>query len=155
MKKWILVLPVLLIFQLNCLFIPAFAQYDQNEQDIKSVIEKFVNSLNDTDLDSAMKQVSASYSCEGCKANDYNSFRSGLENSINQKKQLFMDYSISEIQFNNLVVQDNAANVDIAYNFEGFNLEKLVNEIVKIEIIAALKKEEGLWKITRWQWERQ
>ena len=131
--------------------VPTLAQYEQDAQEIKKVIEKFTESFVYRDLDSVMSQVSMNYSCATCKeGKDYNTIKLKFQKLMHRVFRTYADYSISELRLNNLNIQDNNATVEVAYSWEGFNLDTLKEDGGREKKDVSLTKENGSWKITKW-----
>ena len=149
MKRWILFSMFILVVQTGYKTIPVLAQDNENKQEIKNIIEKYLDSFVQRDLNSMMNLVSANYYNE--KDNiDYNNFKSNVEKNIVSCSKKYVNYSNSDIEILKLDIQDNKATVEIEFNEKGFNLDTLREDSKKTSRFVTLAKENGFWKITKW-----
>lgn len=160
MKKGILILVFILVAQFGYKIIFAFAaesepalinvtQQDQDSAAIKKVIESFLKSITERDLDSMMTQVSKNYSAKSKdgSATDYNRFKAYNERMLKDSVSI----SISNLNIIKLDISDNKATIVFKYNFKGFPLDtmKEIDTVHKREY--SLIKENGFWKIVSYK----
>ena len=144
---------LILTVQIGHRIVPGIAQEDIDAQEIKKVIEAFLENFMYKKLDPAMEQVSANYYVKTNDNNvvDYEKFRSKTGKLINAFSQKYTDYTIIDVKVFKLDVQGNKASAEISYNWKGFNLDTLTEESGKVEKLVYLAKEQGSWKITMWE----
>ncbi len=133
---------------------PVLAQGDTGTLKIKKVVEAFLNSFRDKDIDSTMQWVSVDYSeVDKTGTNiDYAKFKSGLEGRVDTFFANLTDYRINDIQFDNLDIQDSKATIEIKWNWTAFNLDTLKEQNGTQKRQVSLVRENGYWKITQWKW---
>lgn len=148
-KSIFLFLLFIFTFQIGNKISPVFAQTDKSIQDIKEVIEQFLEGMAHRDLNSVMKHTSIHYSStdKNGKVIDYDGRKAEVEKNMTYRSHVYTDFSISDLQILASDIQDNRAIIDIQWNWKGFNLDtlKLVNGISKRRV--ALTKEDNTWKI--------
>ena len=152
MKKVVIVLMFIALFQITCMKVTIVsAQTDQDTWDIQKVIKEFIESAEYFDFDSAIQLVSPNYYSSSSRSKNYNAFRTTLQRGLGYAKESTIDVLVSEIQFKNLVIQDGKASVDVEYAYKAYDLDTLKEISKEIKRNVGLAKEDGVWRITRWE----
>lgn len=140
-----------LIAQVGYKIAPALAQENKETLEIKKVVENYLESFAQRDINSMMNKVSLNYSSKDKSGNiiDYNKFRSNLESRITKLLEQYINYSITGIEIIRSDVKDNKATLWVVYSWKRFNLNTAKEESRKTASSFSLAKEGDSWKITR------
>lgn len=133
------------------------ANYIQAEEkkvpfEIENTIRQSLNGYFTKDAGEVMKYVSLNYSAmRNNKPVDYEQLKTGVLLYINSFLHDYVDLSITDLKILKADIQNNMADLEIAYVEKGFNLKTLEEEIWKKERKISLVKEGVAWKITKWE----
>jgi hypothetical protein len=126
------------------------AQKDNGDSEIKNVIERFINSANAGDVDSAMQVISPNfYKVVNDVGIDYRQFRINLEKFLAGATSRYTDSSVVYIKILESEMQDNKVNVKMEYAIKAFDLANIEEKEFITRAEGSLENENGSWKITR------
>lgn len=119
-------------------------QQEESRDEIKKVVEAYLQSFANRDIKSMMNQVSKNYSVKTKDdVIDYSKFFTAMENSLDNA----VDIKLSEIKITVVDVLSDKAVVSVEHKFKAFSLGKLdpIDKVVKLNLILA--REDQSWKI--------
>ena len=159
MKKYILILAVILIAQPGYKIVPALAEEaestpvgsgspEKDSLEIKNVIETYLNCVAQRDIDGAMNNISREFSALGQdKTLDYDGLRLNLETKMkNTAHGAFANLKVVETN-----VAGNKATILVEYTISGFSLTRNANFEQLRRIRYSLVKEGDTWKIVSFE----
>jgi len=133
---------------------PLFAQQEQELSAIKKIIENIHESYKYNNLDSYMANVSANYSIKDELGNikqDYAKFKTIVREAMDVFHKTHINYSYGDIKIINPNIGKNVATIEVTSSWKAFNLRGLKEVGGKVRRAGTLTKENGVWKIIRWQ----
>lgn len=148
MKKLISFLAFILVLQIGCWTATILAEGEEGTLLIENVLKDYLKNLSTRDLDSLMNQISVNYSYSDEHGDvDNAKFKFGM----NQLLERFRNISISNLKLTKLMVQDNNAVYEMDFNFKAIAISSNRDVDLKRKRLVYLAKENGLWKITRFE----
>ena len=134
----------------------AFAYPEKGDSDffeIRKTIELFVTDLALNRLESALKQVSLDYlDSTGKQKIDYSKFKTKLQEFTNSTFRRYLVGSVGNIMINKLVIKDDTATAKIEFTYNAFHIKSIQWISKKEKRALSLKKENGIWKIVRFNY---
>lgn len=147
--KTLVLFVVIVAALLNYGFTLVLGEEGREATAVKQVIKEYLDGFAKRDLDSMMKNISANYSALDANGDviDYNEFKSRMEMVL----KIFSGISNDNFKINKLNIRDNKAVMEIEFISKKSDLESNKRSVEKIGRVVYLAKEEGSWKIVRFQ----
>ena len=146
MRKLILFLALIFVLQVGYRVQAVLADDREENVLIENVLKDYFKSLTNRDLKSLMNQISVNYSAGNGNV-DKAKFKFGIEGFLKN----FKNISISNLKLTKLNAHDNKALYEIDFNFKATDLSNNKRVSLKKRRLVSLAKEDGLWKIMRFE----
>lgn len=148
MKKLILFLAFILVFQVGCWTATILAEDEEDNLLIENVLKDYLKNLITRDLKSLMNQISVNYFYSDKNGDvDNAKFKFGMKEFLGK----FKNISITNLKLTKLIAQGNNAVYEMDFNFKAIDLSSNRDVDLKRKRLVSLAKEDGLWKITHFE----